>query len=281
MDFTLFANRDIIPALAWLGRREWLEFGCGSFEQRTIWTRTKELVISDEERSKYSPEHWKHVHEIVQSCSKDVVASFLSLALSKSIAGGPKVFQPTPEDCEALENTECSMSFEEYKQPYPVVIIEFPKVYRQKLARIWKVAYGPSHVIVHHDKDFITVNAFFDRKNVISHITPSRPEYKTIEDAIALNKDKNEEADVNAAELAQRLAINFCMVMVLLGVRQVGPLDKESFEKAKKLARSPDEKKAALGKKLVSSAMYKLQFIQQKIKPKQIMNIDTAKNQTL
>ena len=38
MDFTLFAKREMIPALNWLGRRDWLDFGYSqNFEQRTVW----------------------------------------------------------------------------------------------------------------------------------------------------------------------------------------------------------------------------------------------------
>lgn len=273
MDFTLFIHREAIPALSWLGRKDWLEFGFSpAFAARQIWTRPKNLEISPEERKKHSPSLWKQVEHLTKLAGEDVVNSFLLLALSRSIAGGPKVFQPTVEDCEALENTACTMAFEDYKQPFPVVIIELPKEYRQKLAKMWNQPKGPSHVIVHHEpeKGFITVNAFFDRGNIISHITPARPEYKTIEDAITYNQDKPEVRgagdDFKVAELAQRLAVNFCMVMVLLGVRQTGPLDPDAYNKAKKMSRRKDRHHRELGQKLVNSAMFKVEFIEQKIK---------------
>lgn len=271
MDFSQFIHRESIPALSWLGRRDWIDFGYNpEFESRTIWTRPKKLEITPEEKAKRPKEFWQQVQHLVTSAEQDVVNSFLLMALARSVAGGPKVFQPTLEDCEALENTACTMAFEDYKQPYPVVIIEFPKEYRQKLANLWNVPKGPTHVIVHHEpeKGFITVNAFFDRNNIISHITPARPEYKTIEDAITYNQDKpgvrDTGEDFKVAELAQRLAVNFCMVMVLLGVRQVGPLDPASYEKAKKMAKG--NKNRELGQKLINSTMYKVEFIEQKIK---------------
>ena len=273
MDFTQFIHREAIPALAWLGRKDWLDFGYSpAFESRTVWTRPKPFELSSEERKKHPKEFWQQVQHIIDNAGKDVVNSFLLMALARSMAGGPKVFQPTEEDCEALENTACTMAFEDYKQPYPVVIIEFPKEYKQKLARLWNVPKGPSHVIVHHEpeKGFITVNAFFDRDNVISHITPARPEYKTIEDAITVNQDKpgvrDAGDDFKVAELAQRLAVNFCMVMVLLGVRQVGPLDPASYDKAKKMTKRKDKRHQELGQKLLNSAMFKVEFIEQKVK---------------
>jgi hypothetical protein len=253
MDFTQFVRREAIPALKWLGMRDWLEFGYSAdFTLRTIWTRPKELTISPEERRKYN--HWDQVDYIIDNAQKDVITSFLALALSRSIASGPKVFQPTIEDCAALENTTCTVAFEDYKQPYPVIIIELPKEYRKKLA-------GPTHVLVHYEPgQFIAVHAFFARNDVISHITPMRPEYKTIEDAITYNKRNTDEFAV--AELSQRLAVNFCMVMVLLGVKDEGPLDKEAYEKAKKLASSSDKKRANLGKRLLSSVVNRLAFVQ-------------------
>jgi hypothetical protein len=273
MDFTNFVSREAIPALTWLGKRDWLDFGYSQdFNDRTVWTRPKKMTVDPQEQKAVPRPVWDQIDRILQNASKDVVNSFLALALSKSIAGGPKVFQPTMEDCVALENTECTMSFADYKQPYPVVIIEFPAEYKRRLAAMWNCPKGPSHVIVHHEpeKGFITVNAFFDRNNVLSHIAPARPEYKTIEDAITRNRDmpdvRNAADDFKVAELAQRLAVNFCMVMVLLGVREVGPLDREAYKKAKKLARRKDRHHKELGRKLVDSTMFKVEFIQQKIK---------------
>ena len=155
-------------------------------------TRPKQLDVPTDERKKYPEEMWEQIAAILSNASKDVVNSFLALALSRSVAGGPKVFQPTNEDCEALENTACTMAFEDYKQPYPVVIIEFPAEYRKHLAEVGKLKKAPSHVIVHHEpsQGFITINAFFDRDNILSQIIPARPEYKTIEDAITKNKDR-------------------------------------------------------------------------------------------
>src|SRR5262249_10135597 len=129
MDFTLFTPRELISPLIWLGRQDWLDFGCGT-TSRTIWSRVKHLNIPPEEKNKYSPEHWRGVETIIQSANRDIVDSFYALSLSKAIVGGPKVFQPTFEDCISLENTDCSMTFEEYKQPYPVIIIELPKEYK-------------------------------------------------------------------------------------------------------------------------------------------------------
>ncbi len=263
MDFTSFVRKEAIPALKWLGVRDWLEFGHSqSAAQRTIWTRPKKPTISPEEKKKYDQEHWAQVNYILSNANKDVANSFLALALSRSIAGGPKLFQPTVEDCEALENTQCSIAFNDYKQPYQVVIIEFPEEYKNKLAGLYKMKQGPSHAFVHYENNkFIAVHAFFDKNNVLSHITPARPEYKTIEDAITYNR-RAEDNEVKVAELAQRLAVNFCMVMTLMGIKDQGPLDQKSYEKAKKLARSSNSEESRQGKKLLAATVNCITFIQ-------------------
>lgn len=263
MDFTTFATREQISALTWLGRKDWLDFHFGSYESKSIWTRLRPVEVGPKDKNFPKAE----VEKVLFVANKDTVGGLFGFSLSKALSGGPKIFIPSEEDCEALENTECTMSFQDYKQPYPVVIIEFPKEYKRRLAKMWGVKNGPSHVIAHHcpEKSFIAVYAVFDRNNVIGLITPMRPEYKTIEDAIVKTR-KDNASDIQAAELAQRLAMNFCMVMVLLGVRQTGPLDPKDYEHAKKLSRSSEIKKAILGKKLMESTLYRIEFINQKIK---------------
>lgn len=271
MDFTTFTGRETIGPLAWLGRRDWIEFTYSSFKDRTVSTRPRPLEITPEERAKYPKEHWVKVQEIVDAATFDVVNSFMIAALAKSIAGGPKIFQPNYDDCIALEHQECSMTFTDYKQPYPVIIIEIPKQYKQRLAQLYQLPTGPSHVLVHHDpeKGFVNVHAFFSRQNVLSHITPARSEYQKVEDAITLNKVKHEgqtKSEFEVAETVQRIAINFCMIMVLAGVRQTGPLEPDHYAKAKKMASRKDKHHRELGKKLLDSAMFKIEWIDQKIK---------------
>jgi len=276
MDFTTFTSRETIGPLAWLGRRDWIDFSYSdSFQNRTVSTRPRPLDITPEERAKYPKEHWVKVQEIVDAASFDVVNSFVTMALAKSIAGGPKIFQPNYDDCVALEHQECSMTFTDYKQPYPVIIIEVPKQYKQRLSQLYQLPQGPSHVLVHHDpkKGFINVHAFYSRQNVVSHITPARSEYQRVEDAITLNKnnDKTKRSgqtnlEFEVAETVQRIAINFCMIMVLAGVRQVGPLDPDHYAKAKKMSSRKDKHHRELGKKLLDSSLFKIAFIDQKIK---------------
>lgn len=43
---------------------------------------------------------------------------------------GPKIFRPTYEQCLALEQVEPRMSVNDYRQPYPTMMVEFPERYQ-------------------------------------------------------------------------------------------------------------------------------------------------------
>lgn len=55
-----------------------------------------------------------------------IVETYLS---AQAIAFGPKIFKIDQLDCEALENMDINISFEDYFQPFETVIIEFPDKY--------------------------------------------------------------------------------------------------------------------------------------------------------
>jgi hypothetical protein len=43
------------------------------------------------------------------------------------LADGPKVFRPTIMQCQAMENIEVRLNFEDYEQPYPAMMIDLPE----------------------------------------------------------------------------------------------------------------------------------------------------------
>lgn len=281
MDFTTFVPIDMIQPLKWLGHREWIEYG-DIPERRCVWARPKRLEILKGEKPDpleriindgltgrsitevavepwlRSPgvmqvsqgefrnrprDHWIGVQSVLECLRNNVVMSYWYFALSKTLAEGPKLFKASPTQCLDLEDMDVPVPFDEYHTPYSTFIIEVPAGYRQRLATMHGLTKGPSHVFVHHEPGkIITVSAFFDHGNVITHISMNRPEYKTLEDTITRNRkrrmahttgdgesialggiDHPEEFD--AAEVVQRMALNFGLYMTLIKTRQVGSLD--------------------------------------------------------
>lgn len=266
MDFTIFDHEQHMTALTWLGRRDWMIYQ-DIPDQRAISARPRKLILKpkhqpepglvspivvNEKEYNRHPEHmWKTLKEIVGVLDFDVVATLWYNALSKALADGPKIFRPTPLQCEALQHAEARYAFKDYKQPFPVIILEIPEEYREQLKSQYGIDDSPKYVLVNHDdkNQFITVSAFYNKNNIITHITPNRVEYETIEDSLVKNRERRQDSiqksiqdakdalsifendgEFNAAENVQRLGINFAMMMSLYTVNVEGPLDPKNYK---------------------------------------------------
>lgn len=259
MDISQFYSKEYLPALTWLGRRDWLRYGAD--DNFFVKIRPNPTVRpNDEERKTQKPEFWQKVDSCIQTASNDHIKGMWMYKLSRLLAYGPKIFCPTGDDCLAAEHMKVGMRFEEYRQPYEVVIIEVPPAYQQHLKAELKLQAAPQYVVPFYnpDKMFISVSAFFANNNIITNMIPARPEYKTLQDCFDMNRDKHTyQADTlsnrefQAAEIVQKMAINFCLLMTLKGIRHDGPVDRRTVEKAEKLIRSKREMDVRLGKSLL------------------------------
>ena len=269
MDFTVFDHSEHMTALTWLGRKDWMLYQ-DIPAQRAISARPRKLIIkprqpvepgpeapiivSQKEYDRYPADMWKVLREIMNVLEFDVVGTLWYHTLSKALAGGPKIFRPTPLQCEALQHTEARYAFKDYKQPYPVITLEIPEEYQVQLKEKYGIEESPRYVIVNHDDKnrFITVSAFYNKGNIITHITPDRAEYDTIESSLVRNRDRRQdsiqevagrfvmpgnpalqgstEGEFDAAENVQRLGINFAMMMSLYTVKLAGPLDATNYK---------------------------------------------------
>lgn len=299
MDFGIFEDRAKLQALTWLGKREWIAYKdhperrAVSAEPRNFVYNPRQgavipegsVVVSKKEMEAYPEDHWTMVNEIVRALHYDMVATFWFDTLSKSLAGGPKLFRPTVEQCVALEHTSATFPFDMYRQPYPVIILEIPEGYRDHLKEKYGVTGTPSHVLVNHNEkdNYIVVSSFVTRENIIMHLTPKRTEYETIEDSITKNRDRrkehittgpaslvippSDEAEFDAAENVQRLGMNFAMMMTLLGVKNTGVINPAEYRQWQQEARAVRRggiptHRAVEAKEKLTAAMYLLQFEQ-------------------
>lgn len=270
MDFTVFDHREHMTALTWLGRKDWMLYK-DIPDQRAISARPRKLVlkpkqaidpagpespiiVSEKEFNRYPADMWKVLREIMNVLEFEVVGTLWYNTLSKALAGGPKIFRPTPLQCEALQHAEARYAFKDYKQPFPVITLEIPEEYRRQLQQKYGIDESPRYVLVNHDDKnrFITVSAFYNKGNIITHITPDRAEYATIEDSLVRNRERRQddvqeiagrflmpgnpaiqgstEGEFDAAENVQRLGINFAMMMSLYTVKVAGPLDAQNYK---------------------------------------------------
>ena len=269
MDFSIFDHREHMMALTWLGRKDWMLYK-DIPNQRAIAARPRKLIIKpkqpippgpespivvgETEYAKYPTEMWDILQEIMDVLEFEVVGTLWYNTLAKALAGGPKIFRPTAMQCAALEHSEARFAFKDYKQPFPVITLEIPQEYRTQLSRQYGIDETPQYVLVNHDDKnrFITVSAFYSKNNIITHITPDRTEYKTIEQSLTKNRERRQDeiqevngrfvmpgnpaiqgstiSEFDAAENVQRLGINFAMMMSLYTVKDAGKLDPSNYK---------------------------------------------------
>lgn len=76
-----------------------------------------------------------HARERLRAESPTTFNQVLGLWFRGEIAArGPKVFRPTAERCLALEHIAPRVPLDWYRQPYPVMLVEFPEAYRRRRA---------------------------------------------------------------------------------------------------------------------------------------------------
>jgi len=288
MDFSIFDRQEHMTALTWLGRKPWLSYKDFP-EQRSISAKPKRIyfkpskpveegsiVVGEKEFNRHPAEMWTVLREIINVLNSDIIGTLWYDTLAKALAGGPKIFRPTLEQCEALQHAEAQYSFKDYHQPFPVIILEIPKTYKELLQTKYDIQDSPQYVLVNHDEKnrFITVSAFYNHGNIITHITPDREEYKTIENSLTQNRDRRQilskemEKEFDAAENVQRLGINFAMMMSLYSVKVMGPLDPSGYKQWEKEAKArhgngefTNQAKKAQAK--LAAALHLIQFNQQ------------------
>ena len=237
MDFTVLAPRQTHSALAWLGKLDWItitsrpQFGVGFCVDGDLLRRQPGF-----------DRHWPILRPILGH--QDTALQLLPLA--KCLAFGPKLFRPTEEQCEALAQTAVSIPFGDYRQPYPAVVIEFPENYRRKVEDQFGIERSPRFVVAYHDEGLsgaVVIHAYWyppGSCDPIGTVMCPRPEYEVIEDALArrLIAPGDNPADFGVAELMERLALNFCLMLTHLGVKEVGHLHPDEAKRHRKLARS-------------------------------------------
>ena len=154
------------------------------------------------------------------------------LAQSIWLADGPKVFQPTMDQCKALENVSVNISVDEYHQSYPSLVVQTPyPPYSAVLCHhITKSNCGPLLICLllsppSHDHDITTCVSCASEK---------------IEDALVKFHDDCEK-DQQAACPALRVACNSCLALAHYG-SHLDYLFPKEVQRDKKLAQENSER---------------------------------------
>jgi hypothetical protein len=264
MDFTYFVKREHHKALAWLGKKPWV----------TVKTRPPESGGGIHLSYRWPPHDaalTANEYELIESIEgaarngndnpQETMRVLNYRILSSSLANGPKMFQPTPIQCEALENVDIDVPFSDYRQPYEVLAVQIPEDYRKSAMTRMMLEKFPTYILVHHDMVTGTVlaSAFYARENSTVSILAPETSFTTVEDQFRkLRLQGQPEIDC----IMQRLAMNLCLLMTQYRVR-TRPLDKQHVEKLQGLARKKDPEKAARARSMLAAEINVVEFEQE------------------
>lgn len=159
------------------------------------------------------------------------------------ITEGPKLFRPSADNLEALENMKMTIPFSEYVQPFPTIVIEFPDQYQKKLLAPNPIpnydlglGIGPEHQVgfvalsLYKEKEVLLCGTYFTSGQVFSTQMWSEYPSETIEDMIEyINKLETHEKSLPIDKLeleiswrAIRAAMNAVLVMDEVGIKKCG-----------------------------------------------------------
>ena len=136
----------------------------------------------------------------------------------KHLLQGPKVIQPTVEQCEAMLQVDINLTLAEYEQPFSTLFVEFSKSFRERLTN----RFGqkcPRAILMDFDKEIpclaMLCNAEVDGEwycdsTLIGHQTA------TIESLFRLGK-KGGVHKSEQTSLLMRIAINMCLLLTRYG----------------------------------------------------------------
>ena len=201
----------LIPALMWLGKQDWLDYGLGPGKTTRIAVRRIAVPTKDARL-------FDGVMKILQQPTGSLVRWN---AISKAVAFGPKLLCPTSNQCQAMEHTDLNLPVTEYRQPYPAVFLQLPGDYRTELAQRFGIP-CPKYILAFHDlkTGYILTNTFGANPNteIVAIVSP-HPEIQTIEDGLSERVDDGQ--DIVLADVVTRIALNLCLLMVHFGVEEV------------------------------------------------------------
>lgn len=255
MPFITTVPNSRIEPLAWLGKTDWLTpSGIGYKHSR----EESQLLLNKAVR--FGDEFAEHVRAIVTLSTSPEKAATTGLdsthyahmffLASKVLASGQKTIRLSTGWCEAFENTELTLPFREYKQPFQTMVVELPLNY-VKEKRVPESADYPEYVAVHLDEVnhvLLVQIGFHDSQNHLP--IPFSPDDDLEHVLNNLSVKPSAEADYSKAPGVEtyiahfvRIALNAVIAMVYgTGWHKRDPtyLEKEKAAKLKAKAKSTD-----------------------------------------
>ena len=180
--------------------------------------------------------------------------------MSKCLAGGPKLLRPTVEQCEALKRVDINIAFKDYQQPFPTFMVEFPEEFRRDLSEAYDSECPFAVVTYHNANTIISVALRRDHVNV-TRVMSNR--WTTIEEGLrdGIIDDDEQAADIDLAQVVQRIAINFGLLLTCYGVKEAEYANPE-HNNLVRLAKKKNKDKAERAQRLLAGEIRCIAFAQ-------------------
>lgn len=149
---------------------------------------------------------------------------FSAWGLSVWLADGPKVFEPTLEQCEAMEQIEVKIALQDYAQPYTAMMIWLPeKYYPFESVICFKPPAGC----------FACISTSADHTHDITTIINTGN--RTIEECLNRFDEDCTPDEQQMCKRVFRIAVNSCLCLMNFGCKRE-PQFKKAFERDRQLA---------------------------------------------
>jgi hypothetical protein len=257
MDFSLFFPYELHKEIAKFGKVDWLSVSPGENNDYRIdadWHPLAALGTTQRSLSLLAS-HCKN-----NQMDFDGATLLLTVrACGVALAQGPKIFYPTAEQWESMEEVELHLPMKDYRQPYPAMVVAIPEPCRQRLSEEndLPLAQCPRCVLLHQDKQgyvFVTMKLgthcavpemsyFF-----VTNFETSR--YEDFEEVLVLRQKQSRlgplatEAEHGFCNPAARAALNLLLMLTYFGHWSLGPSNPIAHKKHRK---NPKLAKYALG----------------------------------
>lgn len=254
---TSLLPKEAIAPLKTLGRTDWLKIVTEGSNHRFEISDSIFETLNDE------PDFLQALLSVSNS-EGSLLLQFL--AYSRLLADGPKIVQPTAEQCETLAHVDLNLKFRDYEQPFPAFVVEVPVELRRQLTKEHSFT-CPRFVIPFHDRanDFLTVlcsRGVGEVRGGVFTVFSRNMLDDTMEDSLRrVNGDSG--PDYEQAMVLERIALNLSLLLTCYGFHDDGPVDPNAFEKQSKLAKSKSERKQQRARRLLDSSFKRISLNQE------------------
>jgi hypothetical protein len=148
-----------IKSMVWLGRDpSWVRYFDGDPEEYKLENGSRPLTHTMSEINRENlikrgiDKHPDIARLIYQTMTKGFLLIGTMDSVATMLAQGPKMFLPTAEQFESMENVDIHIPATQFRSPYEVTIIQIPQDCRRRLADRFGVdrSRTPTKVMVHY-----------------------------------------------------------------------------------------------------------------------------------